>query len=121
MKVLVEAKNLELTQALRNHVTAQAQKLAKLGKSIVFVRVYLETVAKKKNDPMANKATFQVSIPGKDVIVSETSVDLYESIVQAAKGALRKVRKLAERRITKTRSNHHVRIPLIQEEVPKLA
>lgn len=106
MTVLVEAKNLKVTDALRSHVTKQAAKLQKIGKSIVAVRVFLETVAKKNNDPHANKVTFKVSIPGKDVVVRKQAVDMYEAIVQAAKGALRQVRKTAERRLTKTRHAH---------------
>lgn len=108
MTVLVEAKNLKVTDALRSHVTKQASKLQKIGKTIVAVRVFLETVAKKSNDPHANKVTFKVSIPGKDVIVIKEAVDMYEAIIQAARGALRQVRKTAERRITKARHAHGV-------------
>jgi ribosomal subunit interface protein len=108
MTVLVEAKNLKVTDALRNHVTKQASKLQKISKAIVSVRVFLETVAKKNNDPHANKVTFKVSIPGKDVIVIKEAVDMYEAIIQAAHGALRQVRKTAERRITKARHAHGV-------------
>lgn len=108
MTVLVEAKNLKVTEALRNHVTKQASKLQKIGKTIVAVQVFLETVAKKNNDPHANKVTFKVSIPGKDVIVIKEAVDMYEAVVQAARGALRQVRKSAERRITKARHAHGV-------------
>lgn len=108
MTVLVEAKNLKVTDALRSHVNKQAAKLEKLGKGIVKVCVFLETVAKKSNDPHANKATFTVSIPGREVVVRKQAVDMYEAIVQAARGTMRQVRKTAERRITKHRHAHGV-------------
>lgn len=103
MTVLVEAKNMEVTEALRTHVTKHAEKLAKLGKRVISVRVFLETVAKKSNDPHANHVTFRVMIPGKDIVVHKQAVDMYQAVIQAARGAIRHVRKVAERRITKTR------------------
>lgn len=121
MTVLVEAKNMEVTDALREHVTKQAQKLAKIGKRILGVRVFLETVAKKSNDPHANKVTFRVMIPGKDVVVRKQAVDMYEAVVQAAKGSIRHVRKLAERRVTKARHPHQHEMPVIQEQEPDLS
>jgi len=103
MTVLVEAKNMEVTQALRRHVFQQAQRLTRLGKKIVGISVFLETIPKKSNDPHANKVTFKVRVPGKDVVVMKQAVDMYQAIVEAAHGAFRQVRKLAERRITTAR------------------
>jgi len=103
MTVLVEAKNIEVTSALRMHVQRQAKKLSKIGDRITSVRVFLETIPKKNNDPHANKVTFQVGIPGRDVVVIKQGVDIYEAIVQAARGAFRKVRKNFEKRTTKAR------------------
>lgn len=103
MTVLVEAKNIEVTSALRMHVEKQAQKLSKLGDRITNVRVFLETVPKKSNDPHSNKVTFHVGVPGRDVVVIKQGVDMYEAVVQAARGAFRKVRKDFEKRQTKSR------------------
>lgn len=103
MKVIIEAKNMAVTEALRLHIERQASKLDKLKKRITMVRVYLETIAKKSNDPLANGVTFHVEIPGKDVTIHKHAADMYEAIVQAAEGAVRHVRKEAEKRITKTR------------------
>lgn len=123
MTVLVEAKNMEVTEALRQHVIKQARKLSKIGKRIIGVRVFLETVAKKNNDPHANHVTFKVMIPGKDIVVCKESVDMYEAVIQAAKGAVRHVRKFAEKRLTRTRRSHaaYQRIPVIQERAPDLS
>lgn len=100
MQVIVEAKNLTVTEALRLHTQRQAHKLQKLEKLITTVRVYLETVAKKHNDPAGNTATFHVEIPGKDVTVTKKAVDMYEAVLAAAEGAVRQVRKVTEKRRT---------------------
>lgn len=112
MTVLVESKNMEVTEALRNHVTKHAEKLSKIGKRVLGVRVFLETVAKKNNDPHANHATFKVMVPGKDIVVHKQAVDMYEAVVQAAHGAIRHVRKLAEKRLTKAR-HAHAQVPVL--------
>lgn len=106
MTVLVESKNIEVTQALRDHIIKHAQKLSKIGKNILGVRVFLETVAKKNNDPHANKVTFSVLVPGKDIVVRKQAVDMYVAVVEAAHAAVRYVRKAAERRMTKSRHGH---------------
>lgn len=103
MTVLVEAKNIEVTSALRMHVERQAEKLKKIGNRITDIRVFLETVPKKNNDPHSNKVTFKVSVPGRDVVVIKQGVDMYEAVVEAARGAFRKVRKTTEKRTTKAR------------------
>lgn len=104
MNVIIESKNLTVTEALHLHILKQAKKLEKLKKPITAVRVYLETIAKKSNDPKANAATFKVEIPGKDVTICKHAVDMYEAIVQAAEGAARHVRKEAEKRIDRQRN-----------------
>jgi ribosomal subunit interface protein len=103
MQVIIDSKNLTVTEALRLHIVKQAQKLERLKKPITAVRVYLETIAKKHNDPKSNGVTFHVEIPGKDVTVQKHAVDMYEAIVQAAEGAVRQVRKSAEKKVTKAR------------------
>ncbi|MEX0895557.1 MAG: ribosome-associated translation inhibitor RaiA [Patescibacteria group bacterium] len=103
MKVLVEGKNLEVTGALRKHAEQQATKLGKIGKKIIEVRVFLETIAKKSNDPHANRAIFSVSLPGAAVVVRKEAADMYEAIVDAAHATVRQVRKRAEKRVTKSR------------------
>ncbi|MBP7768313.1 ribosome-associated translation inhibitor RaiA [Candidatus Woesebacteria bacterium] len=103
MQVIVEGKNLSITEALRQHATHQAEKLLKIGHNITKVRVYLETVAKKNNDPKANSVTFHVEISGADVTIEKHAVDMYQAIVDAAESAVRTVRKAAEKKITKAR------------------
>ena len=61
----------------------------------------------KSNDPGANSVTFHVSIPGKDLVVKKTAVDMYEAVVDATSGAMRQLRKHYERRRTLKRASHH--------------
>lgn len=105
MTLIVESKRLKVTQALRDFVEKQAQKLTKLGeRSVTKVAVYLETVTKKSNDPSANVVTYALSLPGKKVVVvKKHAVDMYEAIVAASNEALRRVRKIKEKRLDKQR------------------
>ncbi len=97
MQVIVEGKNVLVTEALRLHAEKQAQKLGKVSHLISVVRVYLETVAKKHNDPSANTATFHIEMPGKDATITKKAVDMYEAIISAAEGAVRQVQKAVEK------------------------
>lgn len=100
MTVIVESKRLKVTRALRNFVTEQAERLTKLGADITQIRVYLETVRKKSNDPTANIATYVVSIPGKKaMVVKKKAVDMYQAISDGSKEALRRLRKVREKRM----------------------
>lgn len=104
MTVIVESKRMKVTSALREFVVRQTQKLAKLHKKTTTVRVNLETVKKKSNDPLANSATFRVHIPGKSLVVTRKAVTMYDAIVDAAKAATRQLRKHHEKRFTSRRT-----------------
>lgn len=112
MKVLVEGKNLEVTAALRKHAERQAAKLSKIGKKIIEVRIFLETIAKKTNDPHANRVTFSVSLPGAAVVVRKEATDMYEAMVDAAKSSVRQVRKRAEKRLARARQHRQTELAL---------
>lgn len=100
MTVLVQSSSFKVTEALRQFVEAQAEKVLKLGKGVVQIQVYLDSIAKKSNDPHANKVTYKVSIPGKDIVVKKAAVDMYEAINGATDSAVRQLRKFYERRRT---------------------
>jgi len=106
MTVLVQSNSLKVTKALQRFVEDQAAKVLKLGKRVVKIQVYLESIAKKNNDPHANKVTYQVSIPGKDVVVTKGAADMYDAIVDATDSAVRQLRKLYERRRALKRLAH---------------
>jgi len=104
MQVIVESKNLTVTEALRLHILKQAKKIERLKKPISAVRVYLENIAKKSNDPKANGVTIHVEMLGKkDITIQKHAVDMYEAIVQAVEGAASHIRKEAEKQLTKQR------------------
>lgn len=103
MQVIVEAKNMQVTQALRSFVEQHARKLNKVAHKVKAVRVYLETIPKKTNDPHANEVTFMVEVPGKGIRVKKHAADMYEAVVDAAHSAVRKVRKTMERRADRRR------------------
>ena len=97
MKVLVDAKNFVVTKGLRQFVKAQADKLSKVAGKVLDVRVYLESVEKKTNDPKAKKVIYQIKVPGKNLVIRKKGVEMYETITSTTKAALRKLRKQTEK------------------------
>ncbi len=97
MTVIVGSKNFNVTAAIRQFIEDHAGKLFKVHHKISKVRVHLESVERKQNDPTANQATIEVEVPGKDVVVTKRAVDMYTAIGQAIKIALRDLRKKGER------------------------
>lgn len=95
---------MKVTQAIRLFAEKQAAKLMKVADNISQVRIHLETVSKKKSDQFSNLVTYHVAVPGKDVVVKKHAVDMYEAIVDATRGAVRKLRKTQEKRMTKRRA-----------------
>lgn len=106
MNVMIQSKQLEVTQGLRSHIMQQARKLARLGKKIINVRVFLEKVPHKKNDIAASQVTYQVEVPGNDVVIKSRAVDMYHAVVKATHAVVRRVRKVAEKRRTIKRGDH---------------
>jgi len=103
MKVLVDSKNFTVTQALRNFVVVQAQKFDRVSKRVLAVRVHLESNQKKNNDPMSNEVTYQIEVPGDDVIVKKRGSEMYKTIATASNIAVRHLRKQFEKRQTMKR------------------
>jgi len=102
MHVIVQSKTFAVTEALRAFVEKYVIRLIGRQTKVSQVRVYLEVVPKKKNDVFATSAKFYIDLPGKNIIVQEKAEDLYLAIMQAARTAARKMRKLKERR------SHHM-------------
>jgi len=103
MQVLVSSKNFVVTEAIRVFAQEQADKLARLSEKIIKVRLYLESVEKKSNDPAANRAQVVVEIPGADITVEKRAVEMYEAVLKAMETAQRHVRKHHEKILTKHR------------------
>ncbi len=105
MKIFVQGKDMNITNGIRKFVEEKVKtKILKLGDRVVAVRVYIENITRKKNDPHASKATVKLEIPGDDIVVKEDAHDTYAAITAALKAAQRRLRKLQDKRRTKNRS-----------------
>jgi len=100
MTVIVESKKMKVTKAIREFAQNQALRISKLGKSVLDIKIHLEKQAKKKMDKSSNIVTYLISIPGKDIVVQSKSADMYNAIIEATKSAVRKLRKVNEKRKT---------------------
>ncbi len=100
MTVIVESKRMKVTKALRDFIEKHTRKIVKLHKKATNVRVHLETVHKKSNDPLSNVVTFLVEIPGKKIVITKRAVNMYDAIVDASQAATRQLRKYCEKRQT---------------------
>lgn len=103
MNVSVQSKTLEVTEALRSFCEKQAGKVSRFSQKISSVSIYIENIAKKKNDPAAASVKYAVNIPGQVLVVKRRATDMYEAIVDATNGIMRQVRKEKEKRIDKKR------------------
>ncbi len=68
------------------------------------IKIHLEKIRKKKMDESSNIVTYFVSTPGKNIIVKSKSADMYAAIVEATSSAVRKLRKVSEKRKMTKRS-----------------
>jgi len=104
MTILISGKDFEVTEAIRLHIDkVVSRKFSKFKKQIIGVQVYLEHVARKDADSKRAKVRFKISMSGHSVVVQSTAHDLYQAIVNASERALRKVRKVKEKRIHASR------------------
>lgn len=99
MKILVQAKDMKVTQAIQNFVEEKVvRNVDRLGKKVMSVKVYLENVTRKKNDPQGSKAKVEINVPGKKIVVEGKSFDSYQAITKAIKAGTRRLRRIKEKR-----------------------
>lgn len=115
MQVLVSSKNFVVTEALRKYSQEQADKILRLSDHVIKIRVFLETVAKKNNDPDANQARVVVELPGNDITVDKQAVEMYEAVLKAFEVAQRHVRKHHEKLQTKRRKAKQIEDEIMEE------
>lgn len=97
---LIQAKNMKPTQALRDFIQDQVSKLPRLGLPINRVKVFLENISRKSNDPQGATVQMEAVIPRRGVItVKSKTHDVYQGIVDATQTLMRHVRKEKEKRI----------------------
>lgn len=106
MNVIVQSKSVKVTQAIQELVHKSLSKLLARGYRISQIKVFLENVARKKNDGKACMAKIEISLPGQVLMVVGYAKTIYQAVVEASRSAVRAVRKAREKQITfrKTRS-----------------
>lgn len=104
VNTIVQAKNMKPTPALRAFIQQQVNKLPRLGLPINRVRVFLESIARKDNDPQSATVQMEAIIPRKGVItVKSKTHDLYQGVVDVTGSLMRHVRKEKEKRVDNSR------------------
>lgn len=99
MKVIVQAKSLKVTRALREFIERHSQKLEKLGQEITAVRVYLEQKTKKSSKSKNVLVKYKIEVPGQDLWIEVAGYDFYDAIVDAVDAATRKLRRSKEKQL----------------------
>ncbi len=98
MKIFVQAKNMKVTQAIRSFVVKKTKRtISKISDQVINVKVYLENVARKKNDPKSSKAKVSIEVPGKNILAEASSFNPYQAVSKAIRTAARQLRKLKEK------------------------
>jgi ribosomal subunit interface protein len=107
MKVLVEGKELDVSPAIREFIDTQVnRKLDKFSHRIMQIRVYLEQVDRKDNDPHRSMVRYNVDVAGMNpIVISNTDKDMYKAIVGATEDLVRQLRRIKEKRIAKRYKN----------------
>lgn len=98
MNVIVQSQTMVITEGIRAFALRQLKRLSSRGQKIQNVRVFLETIARKKNDAHAATAKVYIDIPGKRVVVQRRAKDLYFALSEAAKHAVQQVSRVKERK-----------------------
>ena len=114
MKIIIKAKNLELTGALEQSFEEKVETLQKfidilkdddteVGKTLaeVFVEVEKETKHHKKGQIFS--CQLEVSFPGKSLVTKSESDDLYKAVVGAKNDLEEVIKKYKFKNIEKTR------------------
>lgn len=104
MNIIVQAKSLRVTRALREFIERQAVKLKKLnGLRVSKIEVYLEKGGKRSNSDKRVLVKYKVELPGKVLWVGINGYDFYDATVDATRAALRKLRDNKEKQEDKHR------------------
>jgi putative sigma-54 modulation protein len=113
MKIIIKAKNLELTGALENFINKKIGLLKKfvdilkredeIGKTLaeVFVEIERETEHHKKGQIFS--CQLEVRLPGKSLVLKSESDDLYKALVAAKREMEESIKKHKFKNIDKNR------------------
>lgn len=97
MNILVHSKSMRITDAMREFVIKQVNKLGKFSHKVKSVNVFLETAKNKAGIEQEAVAKVQVMIPGKDVMTKSKASDLYLAVSEAITDASLSLRKRKEK------------------------
>lgn len=100
MNVIVQSKSMKVTQSIQTLVQKSLVKLLARGYRISQIKVFIENVARKKNDGKACMAKIEVRLPRQVLVVVGYAKTIYQAVLQASRSAIRAVRKAKERRLS---------------------
>lgn len=108
MKIHIKTKNMDLTEAIQNHVESKINELEKLiTDPIESVEAWVE-VGKSTNHHNKGevfKATVDIKMPGRVVRAEEELEDLYMAVNQVKDELQRELKRHKEKQITKARKS----------------
>ncbi|HPS40383.1 MAG TPA: HPF/RaiA family ribosome-associated protein [Candidatus Woesebacteria bacterium] len=97
--IIVQAKSLKVTRALREFIQRQSHKLEKLKDlKVSKITVYLEQDTKRSTGNKKVSVKYSIELPGKDLWIEIDGYDFYDAIVDATNAALRKMRQTKEKK-----------------------
>ncbi len=97
--VIVQAKSLKVTRALREFIQRQSHKLEKLKDlKVSKITVYLEQDTKRSTNDKKVSVKYKIELPGTDLWIEIAGYDFYDAIVDATNAALRKMRQNKEKK-----------------------
>ena len=107
--IIISGNNLELTDALKQEVYSEMEKLFEHQEKIVRLRIDLEyNPNRHKQDEFVAKG--RIEINGPDMVVSAASDDMYKSINELAEKLGRKIRRARRLEKVKTKQVKNVDI-----------
>lgn len=92
-KILVQGRDIEVTESLENHVQEQFSKALAHFEALVVETV--EVTLKVESN--VNTASVHVPVAGNDIQIAENGEDMYQVITSLAHKATRKLRKIKEK------------------------
>lgn len=90
---------MKVTQSIQALVQKSLAKLLARGYRISQIKVFIENVARKKNDGKACMAKIEISVPGQVLVVVGYAKNIYQAVLEASHSAVRAVRKAKEKRL----------------------
>ncbi len=82
MKIIIKAKDFELTEALENFIKKKFSSLEKFIKDEdIFVEIFKETRHHKKGDIFCTEA--RINMMGKELVATAKEDDIFKAIVEA--------------------------------------